>query len=496
MSSGLKRKEEPSSGSGSSGKKGSGKREPNGGDIEEDDGLVFEDPFGDEFEEEEFDEEAIEKEAANYGDEEDEGNEMDEQDDGEGEEGVKQVWRPGVDRLEDGETLDYDPSAYIMYHALSTEWPCLSFDIMRDTLGDGRQRFPHSLMLVAGSQADSSDKNKLTILKLTDLHKTGGFNVEEGEEDEDDDHIDEDPTIEHINIPHNGGVNRVRCLPQNPGIIASMADNGSAYIYNAQACLKPLLEGTGSRHASNVPTRPMYTFKGHKDEGYALNWSTVEEGLLATGDCAGNIHVWNKGSNPNCTDWKVDSLPYTGHNGSVEDLQWSPREKTVFASAGVDGAVKIWDTRGRSGPQISVEAHKEDVNVISWSSEVEYLLASGCDDGSFKVWDLRSIRSKEPLANFTYHRKPVTAIEWAPHDESVLCVSSADDQVTIWDLSVEADESQAGEALPAEFPPQLLFIHQGQKNVKEVHWHPQIPNTVVSTSEDGFNVLQPAISVA
>ena len=36
----------------------------------------------------------------------------------------------------------------------------------------------------------------LTILKMTDLHKTGGFNAEEGEEEEDEDHIDEDPTIE------------------------------------------------------------------------------------------------------------------------------------------------------------------------------------------------------------------------------------------------------------------------------------------------------------
>lgn len=40
---------------------------------------------------------------------------------------------------------------------------------------------------------------------------------------------------------------------------------------------------------------------------------------------------------------------------------------------------------GRSGPQITVEAHNDDVNVISWNKSVSYLLASGCDDGSFKV---------------------------------------------------------------------------------------------------------------
>ena len=58
---------------------------------------------------------------------------------------------------------------------------------------------------------------------------------------------------------------------------------------------------------------------------YTMFHTHTEEGLLATGDCAGNIHVWNMGANPNCTDWKVDSLPYSGHKGSVEDVQVSVR---------------------------------------------------------------------------------------------------------------------------------------------------------------------------
>ena len=72
----------------------------------------------------------------------------------------------------------------------------------------------------------------------------------------------------------------------------------------------------------------------------------------------------------------------------------------------------------------------------------------------------------------------------------------------MWDLSVESDEDAAldmcGHAYEdaAAFPPQLLFIHQGQNNVKEVHHHPQIPGLIMSSAEDSFNVFKPAITVS
>ena len=72
--------------------------------------------------------------------------------------------------------------------------------------------------------------------------------------------------------------------------------------------------------------------------------------------------------------------------------------------------------------------------------------------------------------------------------------------MTIWDLSVEEDDvsgsigNGAGDA--GDYPPQLLFIHQGQHNVKEVHFHPQIPGVVISTAEDGLNVFKPAITAS
>lgn len=66
----------------------------------------------------------------------------------------------------------------------------------------------------------------------------------------------------------------------------------------------------------------------------------------------------------------------------------------------------------------------------------------------------------------------------------------------MWDLSVEKDEE--AEAAMAQhglqdLPPQLLFVHQGQTEVKELHFHPQVPGLIMTTASDGFNVFKPAI---
>ena len=150
----------------------SGNRKRGGGDSNSnakdgaagDSGLDFEDPFGDEYEDEQLDELMQGRAGGGGGGG---GDEEDDEEEVEDEEGVaylrkqqagrksaaqelvdeddannapKQVWRPGVDQLPEGEELEYDPSAYIMYHSLEAEWPCLSFDIVRDNLGENRQR--------------------------------------------------------------------------------------------------------------------------------------------------------------------------------------------------------------------------------------------------------------------------------------------------------------------------------------------------------------------
>lgn len=82
------------------------------------------------------------------------------------------VFMPGTHILGKDEVLEADDSVYIMRHPLGMDWPCLSFDVLRDNLGDERQRYPATVYLVAGTQADVAKNNQLTVYKLSSLHRT------------------------------------------------------------------------------------------------------------------------------------------------------------------------------------------------------------------------------------------------------------------------------------------------------------------------------------
>lgn len=60
--------------------------------------------------------------------------------------------------------------------------------------------------------------------------------------------------------------------------------------------------------------------------------------------------------------------------------------------------------------------------------------------------------------------------------------------MTIWDFSVEATED---EPLNTEIPPQLMFLHLGQENIKELRYHPYYEDVLVSTAQDSYNIFKP-----
>lgn len=409
-----------------------------------------------------------------------------------------QVYLPGR-KLNNDEELVCDESAYIMLHQAHTGAPCLSFDIISDPLGEDREKFPLTAFLVAGTQAARTHVNSVIVMKMSNLHRTSK-KQEDDESDSDEYSDDEDvedkrPQMNCALIKHAGCVNRIRSTTfNNNRYVATWSEMGRVNIYNINDQLQAVEDENSCKAYENNKVgdevKPEFSFSGHQKEGFAIDWSTTTRGMLATGDCRRDIHIWrpnDKGS------WTVDQRPLIGHTESVEDIQWSPNEPNVLATCSVDKSIRIWDCRAAPSKACmltAANAHESDVNVISWNKN-EPLLASGGDDGYLHVWDLRQFQSKSIVATFKHHTNHVTTVEWHPKESTILASGGDDDQIALWDLSVERDdELERNDPDLKDLPPQLLFTHQGQTEIKELHWHPQLKGVLLSTAHSGFNIFR------
>jgi ribosome assembly protein RRB1 len=331
---------------------------------------------------------------------------------------------PGHHVLGKDEILEPDDSVYIMRHALNVNWPCLSFDVLRDNFGDERQRYPATVYIVGGTQADTAKNNELTVYKMSSLHKTQKDNgvsamfvvsaicsidcssadSDEEDDDDDDDTLDEDAVLEFKSIPHFGGVNRTRAQPLPPGSplppisqpyhVATWAETGKVHIWNVRPLIEAL-EVPGHTYGREGVQTPVFTINSHgRAEGFAMDWalSGPSSLRLLTGDIHSRIFL----TTASPSGFNALSQPFHSHTSSVEDIQWSPSEPTVFASCSADQSVQVWDVRSKGRKSVAgiMTAHESDVNVISWNRTTSYLLVSGGDEGGIKAWDLRNVRKK------------------------------------------------------------------------------------------------------
>ena len=114
-------------------------------------------------------------------------------------------------------------------------------------------------------------------------------------------------------------------MPQKSNIIGTWSEEGIVSIWDISHHLKSLNQ-PNDHSTQRIKDKPIHSFSGHPQEGYAIDWSSVSEGKLATGDCTKYIYVWNPVEGGK---WEVDLAPYVGHSDSVEDIQWSPTEAGV-----------------------------------------------------------------------------------------------------------------------------------------------------------------------
>lgn len=371
----------------------------------------------------------------------------------------------------------------VMTHAL--EWPSLTVHWLPDKKIQSNKEFSVQ-RLVLGTHTSDAEQNYLMIAKVhlpiedanIDPRKyddqkgeVGGFGA-----------VSEKIEIEQrINI--SSEVNRARAMPQNPTIIAVRSASSDVYIFDyTRFPSKPPADGK---------CLPTATLKGHKKEGYGIDWNPKREGFLLSGSDDETVRLWDvhaaKAGETIDKDKEEQqqTTVFKGHTSVVEDVAWHCSHADFFASVGDDKKLMVWDIRTPGTPQFSVDAHTKEVNCVAFNPFCEFLLATGSADKTVALWDMRNLNSR--LHTFVTHTDEVFQVQWSPHHETVLASCGSDRRVNVWDLSRIGDEQTSEDA--EDGPPELLFIHGGHTSkISDFSWNHNEPWVLSSVAED--NIIQ------
>jgi histone-binding protein RBBP4 len=127
---------------------------------------------------------------------------------------------------------------------------------------------------------------------------------------------------------HFGDVNKARAMPQNTFKIASFSSTNDIFLFDY------------SKHPSTLSSdgicRPQAILRGHTDEGFALSWHPMQQGLLLTGAQDGKMCLWNVekmssnssaiiNSGLDCNTIVEPVEVFNSQRELVDAIQWHPR---------------------------------------------------------------------------------------------------------------------------------------------------------------------------
>ncbi|GAB2228014.1 hypothetical protein Droror1_Dr00009843 [Drosera rotundifolia] len=316
----------------------------------------------------------------------------------------------------------------------------------------------------------------------------------------------------HKTIIHPGEVNRIRELPQNSNIVATHTDSPDVLIWD--------VESQPNRHAvlGTSESRPDLILTGHRDNAeFALAMCSTEP-LVLSGGKDKTVVLWSihdhmstlatekapasSGTNIKSSSKSIEGNDgphestsvgprgiFSGHEETVEDVQFCPTSTQEFCSVGDDSCLMLWDARSGTNPAVKVErAHDADIHCVDWNPHDENLILTGSADNSIHMFDRRKLASKavgSPVYKFAGHEAAVLCVQWSPHNRSVFGSAAEDGILNIWDYGrVEKAQGVGGDTM-GNYPPGLFFRHAGHRDkVVDFHWNSIDPWTIVSVSDD------------
>lgn len=249
-----------------------------------------------------------------------------------------------------------------------------------------------------------------------------------------------------IDGPNYREVLSVDVHPTEPWILMSNK-RGHVCIWNYQT--------QAEVNSSEVTREPAYSAKFIEREGwfvvgsgdgciYVYDYNTMEEVDMIE-EAHDSHHIMCLAVNPTHSvvlsasdDHKIKLWDWTngwqctrtfeGHDDTVTQVMFNPRNNESFASASLDHTVKIWNIHSETC-NITWDGHPDGLLSVHYHPRYfQQSLICGSSDGAAKIWDLERDSCVDMLQG---HAKGLSALCWHP-ELRVLVTGSLDGTVRIW----------------------------------------------------------------
>lgn len=279
-----------------------------------------------------------------------------------------------------------------------------------------------------------------------------------------------DPSLPFVNInlwKLSREINRLRVLPTEDNCVA--------------------IDGEGIVHMFNLKTYDQLEFRYHKLQGNAIEW--VDNSLFLLGAQDFHIALWD------ITKPLTPIQLFKSHTGPINDISSLKQHPSLFALVSDDSTTQWHDIRGKStsNPAISL-LNAEVQNSVAIHPDVATLYATAGRDNEVLLFDLRN--PLQPFRELYGHSDSVIGLRWDSNPLQ-LVLWAVDKRAIVWDMerldteyAYPNDEPvlKRGKQLQQnKVDPCLKFIHAGHTNrINCVGVHPKVANVYASVGEDNL----------
>lgn len=346
------------------------------------------------------------------------------------------------------------PLMYDFVSETNLTWPSLTLEWLPGSQSSNRQE------MILGTHTSAEEQNYLKIAAI-DLPDEVIPGVEPTKKEE----VLKSNVKIIKKFEHENEVTRARYMPQDNNLIATINGEGTIYLYNRD---------------NDVESGLLSTFQFHNENGYGLSFNPNEKGKLLSGSDDSNIALWDvtgKSQKP--------ILTLTNrHSDIVNDCKWHNFDHNIFGSVSEDNTLQLHDQRTENSSIETIQA-KKPYNTLAFSAHSTNLFAAAGTDSMVYLYDRR--RASKPLHMMPGHEDAVTCLEFHPQEDGVLLSAGSDRRTILWDLAEIGAEQVPDDA--DDGSPEVMMIHAGHRSsINDFSLNPNIPWLTATTEEE--NIVQ------